>query len=332
MYPLRGEKGLLYEGGIRIPMFIKIPGVTEPGVKSEKLVSVVDIYPTILDLAGINITSGQKIDGYSLKPILKGEHQNELDERIHIWYNALHGIKDHNGEVCPPVAAIQKNRWKLIRKFNHSEELYDLNNDPSESVNLAKYLPQVQNHLSTLLDSCLETTGLSLPRPNPNFDPDFLMARQVPNELFYQLNLKPFQSWNGEALSAWQASNDCELTNGMDFIRMHALDGTYPRISSERLNNGRKGTFLVKIRLRITVPGGRIRFHWSEEKPENAVIELFPERNGDWEEFTGIFRTQSSLQSIGLAGPTHLGKLGFYKHGTDSRYMDVESIELFLVE
>jgi arylsulfatase A-like enzyme len=330
MYPLRGEKGVTYEGGIRIPMFIKVPGITKPGVCSDKFVGVVDLYPTILDFAGVTISQDQVTDGFSLKPVLSGYDQTELDERLHIWYNPTHGIKDHNGEIFQPVAVIQKGHWKLIRQFNNREELYDLKNDPSESVDLAKFVPHVRKRMSIMLDSCLETTGISLPKPNPNYDPEFLIARQVPNGLVDQLKISSVKSWHGEALSAWQANNACDVTKETEFIRMHALEN-YPKISSEQLNNASGGTFLVKIKLKITVPGGRIRFDWAEEEGGNGVIELFPERNGEWEEFTGIFKTRSALRSIGLAGPTHLGALGFYNSNTDPNYMDVKSIELYTI-
>jgi hypothetical protein len=331
MSPLRGEKGLTYEGGIRVPMFIHIPGNRRNSFVTDRFVSVVDLYPTILDFAGVPVRAGQKIDGYSLKPLLNGEDQNELDDRIHVWYNPTHGVEDHTGEVFQPVAVIQKNHWKLIRKFNNREELYDLKNDPSETVDLVGFVPHIRTRMSMMLDSCLETTGISLPKSNPNFDPDYLIARQVPDHLVDQLKVRLLKAWSGSELSAWRANNACDMTKGNEFIRMHAL-GSYPKISSESLSAVSQGTYMVKIKLKISVPGGRIRFDWSEEKRGNGVIELFPERNGDWETFTGIFRTQSSLQSIGIAGPTHLGALGFYDPKTDSRHMDVELIELFFVE
>ena len=95
------------------------------------------------------------------------------------------------------------------------------------------------------------------------------------------------------------------------------------------LNNTLPGTYLVEIVLRTTVQGGRIRFDWRDENRGNGVIEIFPERNGEWEHVTGIFKSDTSLESIGLAGPTHLGGLGFYIPEIDSRYIDVKSIALF---
>lgn len=328
MNPLRGEKGLPYEGGIRVPMAIKVPGSTRSEVQSNRFVSVIDIYPTILDFAGININTDQIIDGYSLKPLLKGELQNELDERIHIWYNPTHGIKDNNGEIFQPVAVIQKNRWKLIRKFNQDEELYNLKNDPSESVNLAKLTPHITTWMSLMLDSCLETTGISLPKPNPDFDKNYVLAIQTPNFLADRLPKKIVHTWNGKTLSTWGSNNAIKMELNADFVRMYSL-GSYPKITSGKLNNTPSGIYLVKIVLRTTVQGGRIRFDWRDENQGNGIIEIFPERNGEWEQVTGVFKSDASLESIGLAGPTHLGSLGFYIPGVDSRYIDVKSIVLF---
>lgn len=333
MYPLRGEKGLIYEGGIRVPMAIYVPGNTQPGIESDEFVSVIDLYPTILDFAGVEVKDDQILDGFSLRPLLNGEQQNELNERIHLWYNPTHGIKDHNGEIFQPVAVIQKNQWKLIKKFNHGEELYNLKTDPSESHNLATFLPHITQRMSFMLDSCLSTTEIALPKPNPNFDNNYLIAIQTPNSLVDHLRLKTVYSWNWEALSDWGVNNAVKATREADCLRMHPLTlGAYPKITSGKLENTPSGVYIVKIVLRTTAQGSRIRFDWKDEKQANGVIEIFPERDGDWETVTGIFKSSAPIQSIGLAGPTHLGKLGFYNEEVNSGYIDVKTIELFKIE
>jgi arylsulfatase A-like enzyme len=330
MYPLRGEKLVVYEGGIKIPMVIMIPGVTDPGSTSNQFVSILDLYPTILDMAGINIPPTQQIDGFSLKPALYGKNQIELDDRIHIWYNPTYGIQNHDGLIFTPVAAIRKNHWKLIKPFFSPLEMYDLKNDPSESVNLAGSMPHLKNRLEFMLDSCLETTGVALPKPNPAFDPDFVLSRQIPLQFFDNKDYREIKNWTGKDLDRWSKNSQCETKKEDSFLRIHSK-GDSPQISTNQLDDTLKGIFMVKIKIRASV-GGRIRFVWSDEKKNNGVIEFFPERNGEWEELSGIFRTTSTLNSIGLAGPTHILKLGMYEPGVHVKYIDVENIKLFSLE
>ncbi|MCE9531508.1 MAG: sulfatase-like hydrolase/transferase, partial [Planctomycetes bacterium] len=70
--PLRGGKGELYEGGIRIPLVVSWPGRTKPGTRCGAPVSSIDLYPTLLELAGLKPPQGQGLDGVSLVPLLQG--------------------------------------------------------------------------------------------------------------------------------------------------------------------------------------------------------------------------------------------------------------------
>ena len=114
MAPMRGHKQVIYEGGVREPMFIHWPGITAGTVCGET-VSLIDFYPTILDLAGVPLPD-QPVDGVSLVPLLKGGAMPSLHDRPLFWYNVTSGITDE-GEPFQPVAAVRKGNWRLVKNF-----------------------------------------------------------------------------------------------------------------------------------------------------------------------------------------------------------------------
>ena len=161
--PLRHGKGWLYEGGIREPLIIKWPGVTEGGSVSREIVTSVDFMPTICEL--LNVKNRPQTDGMSLISHLK--NGESLPERNIYW----HFPHYHNG---PPSAAVRSGKWKLIEWYEESilkggesaYELYDLENDISETTNLADSLKEVTRKLSDDLKKWREDVNAQMPVPN----------------------------------------------------------------------------------------------------------------------------------------------------------------------
>ena len=139
MAPLRGAKGMLYEGGIREPLIVSWPGRVAGGVTSDALVSGVDLYPTFVELAGGAMPAAQPHDGCSLVGLwTKGE---VLAERTLHWHFPayLEGSR-RGGKIwrTTPAAATRRGRFKLIEFFEGNVlELYDVVADPGETQNLA---------------------------------------------------------------------------------------------------------------------------------------------------------------------------------------------------
>ncbi len=106
--PLRGHKGQLYEGGIRVPWIVQWPGVTKPGSVCNKPVISTDFYPTILEMTGQALRPKQHLDGVSLVPMLKGDP--DFDRGPMIWHYP-HYIPRIKGI---PGSAIRIGDWKLI--------------------------------------------------------------------------------------------------------------------------------------------------------------------------------------------------------------------------
>lgn len=155
--PLRAGKGFLYEGGLRVPLIIRWPGVTKPGSVQETPTVSMDLSATILDAAGVALKPGESLDGKSLRPLLMGERFEREALYFHYPHFAFH-------KANRPGSAIRSGRHKLIlRHDDQSVELFDLANDLSETRNLAKDRPKLARQLKARLENWLSETQAGLP-------------------------------------------------------------------------------------------------------------------------------------------------------------------------
>ncbi len=161
--PLRAGKGFLYEGGLRVPLLVRWPGVTTPGSVSEQPVILTDLLPTLLEAAGQNpATTTGPLDGVSLMPLLRGD---SLPPRDLYWH-----FPHYSNQGGRPSGALRQDQWKLIENFEDGTvELYDLKADPSESLNLATTTPEVAERLKARLTSWRDRHGAQMPVANPEF-------------------------------------------------------------------------------------------------------------------------------------------------------------------
>ncbi|MEM9367281.1 MAG: sulfatase-like hydrolase/transferase, partial [Planctomycetota bacterium] len=160
--PLRANKGAYYEGGIRIPLIIKWPGVAQAGRVIQEPVISNDLYPTCLAAAGIAMNPHQHIDGISLRPLL-----DETDElpRESLYWHFPHYNKHPSSY---PSSVIRKGDWKLIESFDPAQvELYNLRADLGETTNLAEDEPVRREALLQELEAWRTAVGAERMRPNP---------------------------------------------------------------------------------------------------------------------------------------------------------------------
>ncbi|MDC0936529.1 sulfatase-like hydrolase/transferase [Pirellulales bacterium] len=141
-HPLRGAKGMLYEGGIREPMIVRWPGVTKPSSHSGEPVIGVDLYPTFVEITGSAPAADYQTDGLSLVSLLR-DPSASLDRAAIFWHFPcyLQGRGDpHGGPFrTTPAGAVRMGDWKLIEWFESGRlELYNLTEDLSESNELSK--------------------------------------------------------------------------------------------------------------------------------------------------------------------------------------------------
>lgn len=175
--PLRSGKGSVYEGGIRVPLMVRWPGVTPAGATSAEPVILTDLYPTLLAAGGISADTGSPCDGFNLRPVLE-------KPEVTLPRDALYFHYPHYYATTTPVSAIRTRTWKLLEYFEDQHiELYDLRNDPREEHDLAAAQPQRATELRAKLDGWRREVGASLPSLNGDFRPGrspALPSRNVP--------------------------------------------------------------------------------------------------------------------------------------------------------
>jgi uncharacterized sulfatase len=161
--PLRGEKGTLYEGGIRVPAIARWPGQIPAASECATPVITTDLHPTFVELAGA-ATPPQPRDGVSLAALLR-------NPAVRLPRNTLHWHLPHYHHSTP-ASAIRRGDWKLIEFFeDHSLQLFNLRADPAESDNLVTKEPTRARELQAALAAWRKEVGARLPLPNPNHDP-----------------------------------------------------------------------------------------------------------------------------------------------------------------
>ena len=163
--PLRSGKGSLYEGGIRVPLIIRWPGVTNSGSQSNELVHTADFYPTILELAGLdgNEVHNKTVDGISLVSALKRPASTFERDTLYWHY-------PHYYQTTSPVSSIRQGKWKLLEFFEDNRlELYNLETDLGETQNLAFENPQLANDLRQKLQNWRIEMEAQMPVINQGF-------------------------------------------------------------------------------------------------------------------------------------------------------------------
>lgn len=161
--PLRGEKGSLYEGGIRVPLLVRWPANIKSGSLSKAIVSSVDFYPSFLELAGVTEPIHQIIDGESFIPILLN---NQFDEERAIYWH--YPVYHHD----VPSSAVRKGDWKLIENLVSGDlMLYNLKYDISETTDLSKVFPEKTKDMYSLLKVWQKDVDAEFPKSNPDYNP-----------------------------------------------------------------------------------------------------------------------------------------------------------------
>jgi len=156
--PLRADKGHLYEGGIRVPLIIRWPGKIKPKTLDETPVILTDLYPTILEVSGIDSNVNYPVDGKNLLPLLK--ERKKLNNRSLFWHYPNFAFHRDNRLG----SAIREGDYKLLHFYdNDSIELYNLRKDISETNDLSRELPQLALKLKNKLESLLKESGAAMP-------------------------------------------------------------------------------------------------------------------------------------------------------------------------
>ena len=162
--PLKGYKFDVFEGGVRVPMILCWPGQVPKNKVYGKMVSSMDVFPTLIEAAGLQMPEDQPTDGVDLLPFILGENESNPHEWL-CWQNRSWLSKTEGGFVVPTPkvhnSAIRKGNWKLVRlneKLDSANpppawRLYNLANDIGEHNDVAAQHEDRVKELSALFDT-----------------------------------------------------------------------------------------------------------------------------------------------------------------------------------
>ncbi len=160
--PLRSGKGALYEGGIRVPLLIRWPGVTSAGAVCSEPVILTDLFHTCLGAAGL-ASAARAPDGIDLAPLLKDPTAKLDREALYFHYPHYYG-------TTTPVSALRARDWKLLEYLEDSRaELYNLGADLSEQQDLARQMPEKTAELRQQMQEWRKAVDAAMPKLNPEF-------------------------------------------------------------------------------------------------------------------------------------------------------------------
>jgi len=164
--PLRGGKGQLYDGGIRVPLIIRWPGVVPAGTSTDEPVISVDFFATFMELTGAKIPGDHILDGVNILPLLRNP-EVELDREALYWHfpGYLDTRKPGSWRTAP-VGAIRVGDWKLLQFFeNNIIELYNITDDIGEHHDLSKERMDKTRELLEKLEAWREELNAPIPKP-----------------------------------------------------------------------------------------------------------------------------------------------------------------------
>ncbi|MDG2396444.1 MAG: sulfatase [Flavobacteriaceae bacterium] len=165
--PLRGAKGWLYEGGIRVPLIIKHPKKGKMGLVSNLPVSSVDMFPTILSMIAPEIKINDDIEGIDLSPVIKGENIERGPIYWHFPHYSNHGMQS-------PGGAIRDGDFKLIEYFeNGTVQLFNLKHDIGELKDISKIEIEKTTELIKKLNLWREKNNAKMMKKNSNYNKNF---------------------------------------------------------------------------------------------------------------------------------------------------------------
>lgn len=243
--PLRGGKATIYEGGIRVPAIVCWPGVIKGGTVNNALVQSEDLYPTILEMAGVPVRSEQALDAVSMVPALK--MGKGLREMVFSYFPHSPAVP----EWSPPSVCVRRGDWKLIRMFHenaaggHRYELYNLAEDIGERRNLAAAQPERVESMDAAIENFLQETGAVVPARNVKYDPDA-----------------------ADAVRNWKAAGGARLTLAKEMYHLRSFSAT-PAMVCERKLKLPAGNYSLALRIRSWAQGPA-RLSWGDSNRRQA--------------------------------------------------------------
>jgi arylsulfatase A-like enzyme len=166
--PLRAGKGSCYQGGVRVPLIVCWPSATKAASQCDTPVITMDLFPTVLQMAGIEQKNLAAIDGVSLVPLLR--QSGPIADRPLFWHYPHYQHYQQGGTT--PYGAVRRGDHRLVEFYDDRPvELYNVRQDIGEQNNIAHSSPDLVDSLRAELHAWLREVGAQMPAPNPHYDP-----------------------------------------------------------------------------------------------------------------------------------------------------------------
>ena len=210
--PLRGGKAMSYEGGIRVPLIVRWPGVTEAGKTTDALVNSNDFFPTFVQGLNLDAPDDLTLDGESMMPALRGEAFDGGPIITHFPHYI--GNRHIDYLLNRPGTTVRVGDWKLHRYYADGPkqadryELYNLAEDIGETEDLATEHPERVAEMDRLIEDYLERTDALRPGPNPRYNPK---APKADDEIA-----------DAAPVAGWTAAPNGQITLSLDGGRLVA--------------------------------------------------------------------------------------------------------------
>jgi arylsulfatase A-like enzyme len=201
---MRGTKGSVHEGGVRVPLFIRWPGHLEPGTTVRQIAAHIDLLPTIMELCGVPMPKTLPLDGVSLVPLLKGQRIDWPDRMIFTH-------QSRRGEATLAPGAARTQRYRLVT-YGKRYELYDMVADPGQKKDMASQRPQIVEKLGAAYEAWFEdVTRREIERlPIPVGYPQANSVELPAPECHMQGNVtfKGRAGWANDWITNWISTDD----------------------------------------------------------------------------------------------------------------------------
>lgn len=249
----RGRKGTPFEGGVRVPSFVRWPARIRPGTRVDRPAAHIDVTPTILEACGVARPEEAVFDGESLLPALEGREREAPERTIFIQWHR--GDVPEKGRSCAAIGP----RWKLVRLDPHAPPLlFDLRSDPAERYDLAARYPDELERLWKAYEAWFIDVGATRGYAPPRIRVG--SARENPVLLTRQDWRGPRAGWGAESLGFWEVEIDRAGT-----YEIRLLFRTLKASATARVSVGGAGAELplesgaAECSFRLDLPAGPAR-------------------------------------------------------------------------
>jgi arylsulfatase A len=224
---MRGSKGKVDEGGVRVPMFVRWPGHIAPGTVVREIAADIDLFPTLIELCGIDMPETKPLDGRSLAPLLGGRQVEWPDRTLF----SVRMDEQPGGQRRIAGIAARTPRWRLT-VYGDKAQLYDMITDPGQKQDVAPQHPQVAASLRAAIERWFaDVTRNSPPRvPIPiGYEAEPVVRLGAPDaQLSGTILVKGKVAWDINWIHTWTSTDDYVWWD-LDVVRqaMHKVSVTY---------------------------------------------------------------------------------------------------------